>query len=85
MKLLAPVNLALARNAGTRLSARALASLADRRIIAYMSLREFLRTRRQRRARKRHNREKALRDSQNDEKAIDRVADGAKTLSGGLG
>ena len=50
-----------------------------------MGLREFLRTRRQRKAREHYEREKALRDSQNDEKAMDRVADGAKTLGGGLG
>ena len=50
-----------------------------------MSLREFLRTRRQRKAGKRYERDKALRDSQNDQKAIDRVADGAKTLGSGLG
>jgi hypothetical protein len=49
-----------------------------------MKLREFLRTRRQRKARKRYEREKARRQSQNDE-AIDKVADGAKTLGGGLG
>lgn len=49
-----------------------------------MKLRELLRTRRQRKARKRYEREKAQRQSQNEE-AMDKVADGAKTLSGGLG
>jgi len=49
-----------------------------------MKLREFLRTRRQRKARKRYEREKAQRQSQNGE-AIDKVAEGAKTLGGGLG
>ena len=50
-----------------------------------MSLRELIRTRRQRKARKRYEREKSLRDRQNDEKAMDRVADGAETLGSGLG
>ena len=49
-----------------------------------MSLREFLRTRRQRKARKRYEREKALRASQNDD-AMKKVAEGAKTLGSGLG
>jgi len=49
-----------------------------------MNLREFLRTRRQRKARKRYEREKAQRQSQNDE-AMEKVAEGAKTLGGGLG
>jgi hypothetical protein len=49
-----------------------------------MSLRDFLRTRRQRKARKRYEREKAQRKNQNDE-AMEKVAEGAKTLGGGLG
>ncbi len=55
-----------------------------RRIIGGMNLRAFLRQRRQRKARKRYEREKALRASQNDE-AIGKVAEGAKTLGSGLG
>jgi hypothetical protein len=46
-----------------------------------MSLREFLRTRRQRKARKRYEREKALRASQSDD-AVERIAEGAKKFSG---
>lgn len=49
-----------------------------------MSLREVLRARRQRNARKRYEREKAERQSQNGE-AMEKVAEGAKTLGGGLG
>ena len=50
-----------------------------------MNLREFLRTRRQRKARKRYEREKALRQSRDDE-ALERVTEGAKNyFGGGLG
>jgi hypothetical protein len=49
-----------------------------------MKLREFLRARRERKARKRYEREKSWRESQ-DDKALKKVADGAKTLGGGLG
>jgi hypothetical protein len=48
-----------------------------------MSLRTFLRTRRQRKARKRYEREKALRESQTED-ALERVAEAAKKL-GSLG
>jgi len=50
-----------------------------------MNVREYLRTRRQRKARKRYQREKAIRAAQQDEKAIDRAAELGKTMSGGLG
>jgi hypothetical protein len=49
-----------------------------------MGLRAYLRTRRQRKARKRYEREQAQRQSQNDD-ATQKVADGAKTLGSGLG
>ena len=48
-----------------------------------MSLREFLRTRRQRKARKGYEREKAQRQNQNDD-AMERVAAAADKL-GGMG
>jgi hypothetical protein len=49
-----------------------------------MGLRAYLRTRRQRKARKLYEREKAQRQSQSDE-AMQKTADGAKTLGSGLG
>ena len=49
-----------------------------------MKLRAFFQERRRRKARKRHERDKALRDSQ-DDKAMERAENVAKDLSGGLG
>ena len=50
-----------------------------------MNLREYLRTRRQRKARKRYEREKAIRAAQQDEEAMDRAAELGKTMSSTLG
>jgi hypothetical protein len=50
--------------------------------IGGMSLRAFFLRRRQRKARKRYEREKALRAAQNDEQAMKRVTDGGGFGSG---
>lgn len=47
-----------------------------------MGLRDFVRKRRQRKARKRYEREKALRELQNDEKAWQRVENFRRDLMG---
>ena len=48
-----------------------------------MRLREYFARRRQRKARKRYEREKALRAEQNDEQAMQRAADLGEKMSGG--
>jgi hypothetical protein len=49
-----------------------------------MNLRAFIRERRQRRARKRFEREKAVREAQRDGPGVERVTNFAKDVSGGI-
>ena len=49
-----------------------------------MNVREYFRQRRQRKARKRYEQEKARNQAANDPKAMDRAAEAGKTLGGGL-
>lgn len=54
-----------------------------RRIIERMTVRDYLRARRQRKARKRYELEKARREAANDPKAMERVKDSARMSGGG--
>lgn len=49
-----------------------------------MSLLDYLRKRRQQKARKRYEREKARQEVASDPKAMDRAAEAGRTASGGL-
>jgi len=49
-----------------------------------MNLREYFRTRRQRKARKRYEAEKARNAAANDPKAMEQAAEAGRTASGGL-
>ena len=49
-----------------------------------MGVREYFRKRRQRKARKRYEQEKARNNAANDPNAMERAAEAGKTISGGL-